>query len=223
MRLLVTGGSGVLGRALRPLAEAAGHDLQTPNRTELDLFDPIAVERATRDADAVMHLATRIQPLEQLASAEAWRENDRLRADASRILVDGALSAGVSVYVQPTVTFVYPPEGSASEDTPIGEVSAIKRSALAALHVAGALAALCSLRSRFQVGSTTSAVPASAYPTASRTPPGGSHSCSRGPIAQGISTLPRFGVVWVSGLAEPKDRCQTAACRGRCVLRADAQ
>ena len=53
------------------------------------------------------------------ANPDAWRENDRLRADASRILVDAALVASVAVYVQPTVTFVYPPEGPACETTPI--------------------------------------------------------------------------------------------------------
>jgi nucleoside-diphosphate-sugar epimerase len=132
MRLLVTGGTGVLGRALRPLAQAAGHQLRTPTRQELDLFDPIAVGHATRNIDAVLHLATRIQPLEQFGDPEAWRENDRLRAEASRILVDAALAARVAVYVQPTVTFVYPPDGPASEATPIADVSAILRSALVA-------------------------------------------------------------------------------------------
>jgi len=41
-------------------------------------------------ADAVLHLATRIQPLEKMGQPEAWRENDRLRAEASAILVDAA-------------------------------------------------------------------------------------------------------------------------------------
>lgn len=132
MRLLITGGTGVLGRALRPLAEAAGHELALPGREELDLFDPAAVADAVRGADGVVHLATRIRPLEHIAEPEAWRENDRLREDASRILVDAALAAGVTVYVQPTVTFVYPPHASVSEETPVGEVSPLLRSALAA-------------------------------------------------------------------------------------------
>ena len=132
MRLLVTGGSGVLGRALQPVAKAAGHDVHAPTRAELDLFDPVAVARAVRCADAVLHLATRIQALDQLDNPPAWRENDHLRADASRILVDAALASDVSVYVQPTVTFVYPPDAPASEETPIGEVSEILRSAIAA-------------------------------------------------------------------------------------------
>ena len=132
MRLLVTGGSGVLGRALQPLALQDGHELHAPRRTELDLFDPAAVTAAVRDIDAVLHLATRIQALDQLDNPDAWRENDRLRADASRILVDAALASRVAVYVQPTVTFVYPADGPASEDTPIGDVAPILRSAVAA-------------------------------------------------------------------------------------------
>ena len=132
LRLLVTGGNGVLGRALRPLAEAAGHELAMPGREELDLFDPSAVADAVRDVDGVLHLATRIRSIEQLSDPDAWRENDRLRAVASRILVDVAIAAGAAVYVQPTVTFVYPPNGPVSEDTPVGEVPPILRSALAA-------------------------------------------------------------------------------------------
>ena len=132
MRLLVTGGTGVLGRALAPLAEGAGHELAMPAHEELDLFDPGAVAAAVRDADGVFHLATRIRTLDQISDRDAWRENDRLRTDASRILVDAAITAGAAVYVQPTVTFVYPPKGPVSEDTPVGEVSPLLHSALAA-------------------------------------------------------------------------------------------
>ena len=131
MRLLVTGGTGVLGRALRPIAEDAGHELAMPAHEELDLFDHFAVAEAMRDVDGVLHLATRIRSLEQISDPDAWRENDRLRADASRILVDAAIAAGVAVYVQPTVTFVYP-NGPVSERTPVREVLPILRSALAA-------------------------------------------------------------------------------------------
>jgi dTDP-4-dehydrorhamnose reductase len=97
MRLLVTGGIGVLGRAPRPLAGAAGHELAMPGHEELDLFDPSAVADAVREVDGVLHLATRIRSAEQISDPDAWRENDRLRADASRILVDAAITAGVAV------------------------------------------------------------------------------------------------------------------------------
>jgi nucleoside-diphosphate-sugar epimerase len=132
MRLLITGGTGVLGRAVQPVADAAGHEAAMPRHEELDLFDPSAVADAVHDVDGVLHLATRIRSLDQISDPDAWRENDRLRAEASRILVDAAIAADAEVYVQPTVAFVYPPEGPASEDTPVREVLPILRSALAA-------------------------------------------------------------------------------------------
>jgi nucleoside-diphosphate-sugar epimerase len=132
VRLLITGGTGVLGRALRPFAEGAGHDVAMPGHDELDLFDPSAVRDAVRDVDGVLHLATRIRSLDQVSEPAAWRENDRLRADASRILVDAAIAATAGVYVQPTVTFVYPPYGQVDENTPVGDVLPILRSSLVA-------------------------------------------------------------------------------------------
>lgn len=97
VRVLVTGGTGVLGRAFRPLAEAAGHDVRAPGRVGLDLFDPVAVGAAMRRVDAALHLATLIQPLDRMGQPEAWRENDRLRAEASAILVDAALAERVTL------------------------------------------------------------------------------------------------------------------------------
>ena len=141
MRILITGGSGVLGRAVAPLAAADGHEVRDPGRAGLDLFDPVAVGRAVRDVDAVLHLATRIQPLDRLDQPEAWRDNDRLRAEASASLVGAALGASVMTYLQPTVTFVYPAGQPATEDTPVGEVPAILRSALAAEQQAARFAA----------------------------------------------------------------------------------
>lgn len=132
LRLLVTGGTGVLGTALRPVAEAAGHEVATPAHEELDLFDPAAVAAAMQGVDGVLHLATRIRPVELLSEPDEWHENDRLRTDAARILVDAAIAAGVAVYVQPTVAFVYPPDGPVSEETPVGDVSPLLLSALVA-------------------------------------------------------------------------------------------
>jgi nucleoside-diphosphate-sugar epimerase len=122
----------VLGRALWPIADAAGHEISMPAHEELDLFDPHAVGDAVRDMDGVLHLATRIRTLDQVSDPEAWRENDRLRAEASKILVDAAIAAGAEVYVQPTVTFVYAPDAPTSEDTPIHDVLPILRSSLVA-------------------------------------------------------------------------------------------
>jgi nucleoside-diphosphate-sugar epimerase len=132
MRLLVTGGSGVLGRAFVPLAREAGHEIDAPARDELDLFDAAAVGPAVRGHDGVVHLATRIPRIGHFDDREAWHENDRLRAEASALLVGAALEAGTETYVQPTVTFVYPSAGPTTEDTPIGTVEPTMRSGLVA-------------------------------------------------------------------------------------------
>jgi nucleoside-diphosphate-sugar epimerase len=92
--------------------------------------------------DAVLHLATRIQPLEKMGQPQAWRQNDRLRAEASAILVGAALAADVKVYIQPTVTFVYPDGQPATEETNIrDDVPVILRSALVAEEQAARFAA----------------------------------------------------------------------------------
>ena len=117
MRILVTGASGVLGRVTVPLLRDLGHDLATPSSSELDLFDAERIREAVRDTQAVLHLATRIPTPDCRKLPGAWDENDRLRAHATRLLVDGALSADTALIVVPTVAFVYPPV-PADESTP---------------------------------------------------------------------------------------------------------
>ena len=120
MRILVTGGSGVLGRVLVPLLQADGHDVIAPPHNGLDLFDPVAVEDVMPGIEGVYHLATRIPPPDRVSVAGAWAENDTLRSEATRILVHVATEAGSKLFVLPSVTFMYPPEGPADEDTPFG-------------------------------------------------------------------------------------------------------
>jgi nucleoside-diphosphate-sugar epimerase len=120
--------------------EADGHQVMAPGGTSL-IVRPGAVSAAVRGIDAVLHLATRIQPLDRIKQAEAWQDNDRLCAEASAILVDTALAADVKAHVQPTVTFVYPGDRPISEDTPVGEVPVILRSALATEQPVGPFAA----------------------------------------------------------------------------------
>ena len=138
MRVLVTGGSGVLGAASIPLLRDAGHTVDAPARTELDLFDPQAVAAAVADKDAVLHLATRIPPPERLGDREAWRDTDRLRAEATPLLVDAAFAASVEWFLFPSIAFVYPQSGPVDESTPVAdEVPEILLSALEAeRHVA---------------------------------------------------------------------------------------
>lgn len=131
MRILLTGGTGVLGRSTLPLLRAEGHEVAAPGREELDLFDPGAVAAAVAGHDAVLHLATRIPPRERQRDPAAWIENDRLRREATRLLVDAALAGRASVFVQASIAFLSLP----------GPVPDSFRSALAAEAEAARLAA----------------------------------------------------------------------------------
>ena len=138
MRILMTGGSGVLGRASMPFLSEAGHRIDAPRREELDLFDPAAVAFQMRGTAAVLHLAAHIPPRESQGRREAWLENDRLRREATGILVDATLAARVECFVFPSLAFIYPPSGPVDESTPLPEdVYEIGRSAVdAERHVA---------------------------------------------------------------------------------------
>jgi nucleoside-diphosphate-sugar epimerase len=135
MNIFLTGGTGVLGRAtLRSLA-GAGHSVRASVRSEdradlvrslggepafVDLFDGDALTRATKDSDAILHLATSIPPMAKMARRSAWQTNDRLRARTTPLLVEAARENGVGTIVAESVTFMYPDGGDGwiDESTP---------------------------------------------------------------------------------------------------------
>ncbi|HVM53188.1 MAG TPA: NAD-dependent epimerase/dehydratase family protein [Acidimicrobiales bacterium] len=136
MKVFVAGATGVLGRrAVRDLV-AAGHAVTGIARSEekaallrslgatpvrLDLFDAEAARAAVAGHDAVLNLATHVPPPAQATRRAAWHEHERIRSDGARILVDAALAAGATVYVQESLAFVYEDGGDRwlDEDTPL--------------------------------------------------------------------------------------------------------
>ena len=127
MKVFVAGATGAIGkRAVRRLLEA-GHEVTAVARTAakatelrrmgafpvtVDLFDPAAVAAAVAGHDAVVNLATKIPSPARAALPGSWNENDRIRREASRNLVDAALSAGATRYIQESISFGYPDRGS---------------------------------------------------------------------------------------------------------------
>src|SRR4029450_10025136 len=71
--------------------------------------------------DAVANVATHIPKMSKAALPGAWKENDRIRTEGSRNLVDAALKAGARTYVQESLSFIYTDAGDAwiDEDSPI--------------------------------------------------------------------------------------------------------
>jgi nucleoside-diphosphate-sugar epimerase len=87
---------------------------------QASLFDPPSLRTALQNCEAILHLATRIPPPAEAPRRAAWTENDRIRAEGTRNLVDAALEARVPTVLYPGVVFVYPDRGSEwlNESTP---------------------------------------------------------------------------------------------------------
>ncbi len=146
MRVFVAGGTGVIGRRTVEELIAAGHDVSAVARTEekadrlraqgarpvmVDLFDAEDVAGVVRGHEALVNLATHIPPANRAAFRRAWRENDRLRAEASRHLADAAAATGAEVLVQESVALLYADGGDAwlGEDADV-EPTVFTRSAV---------------------------------------------------------------------------------------------
>ena len=158
MRIFVTGSTGVVGRRLVPLLTAAGHDVTAAGRDRgrlaslaargastiaLDLFDRDAVRRALAGHEVVVNLATHIPGSSlRMMLPGAWRENDRIRREASAILVDEALRAGASRFIQESFAPIYEDAGDRwiDESSPV-RVGRYNRSCLDAERAAARFAA----------------------------------------------------------------------------------
>lgn len=136
MNVFLTGATGVVGTRALPALVAAGHTVTAVARGQdkaalvsslggtpvaVDLFDADAVTAGVTGHDVVVHLATNIPPLSKASRLSAWAMNDRLRGEASVNLVDAAIAAGATRYVQESVCFPYLDGGSdwVNEDRPV--------------------------------------------------------------------------------------------------------
>jgi len=128
MRVFVAGATGVLGRRAVARLVAAGHQVtgvaRSPEKDALlellgarpirvDLFDADAVRAAVAGHDAVVNVTTKIPPLSQAPRVSSWDENERIRREVSANLVDAAIAAGATVFVQEALAFLYGEHGDA--------------------------------------------------------------------------------------------------------------
>jgi nucleoside-diphosphate-sugar epimerase len=78
-----------------------------------NLLDAKAVRRTLVSHDAVVNLATHIPAsAARMLLPRAWRENDRVRKGASRVLTEAASELGVPRFVQESFAYTYPSRGA---------------------------------------------------------------------------------------------------------------
>src|SRR3989440_7177469 len=127
MEIFVTGASRVLGRPVVQALIDAGHRVRALSRSEenaaalrelgtdpvpASLFEVESLKPALTGSDAILHLATRIPPTMKMGRLSAWQENDRIRHEGTRNLVEAALAVGgVQTFIYPSFAFVYPDSG----------------------------------------------------------------------------------------------------------------
>src|SRR2546427_6725803 len=127
MKIFITGATGVLGRVVARLLVDGGYQVRAFARSPRNesqvreigaepfagnLFDPSSLREALSGRDAVLHLATHIPAAKDATRPGAWRENDRIRSEGTRKLVDAAIECGVTTFIYPGIVSVYPDAGA---------------------------------------------------------------------------------------------------------------
>ncbi|HEU4566638.1 MAG TPA: NAD(P)-dependent oxidoreductase [Marmoricola sp.] len=126
MRIVVSGGTGVIGRRAVPALAAAGHDVVVLTRRPEgavvarqlgatpvpgDLFDVDSLVRAYDGADAIVNLASRMPTGYEIVRRRAWRHHDALRTAGVGNVVAAARTTGVRRVVQDSASFLYADSG----------------------------------------------------------------------------------------------------------------
>lgn len=148
VRVVVSGGTGVLGRSAVTALLREGHDVDVvarrPQNVPLieslgararpaDLFDVDSLVPVYDGADAVVNLATNMPVGPRSAIGRAWRRHDALHTRAVRNVVAAAKRAAVRRVVQQSASVVYADGGDRwlDEESPI-EISPVTEPAAVA-------------------------------------------------------------------------------------------
>jgi nucleoside-diphosphate-sugar epimerase len=138
MRVFLAGATGVIGNPLVPQLLKAGHEVTAMTRSVLraaqleavgahpvvcDVFDADGVRAAMADAspDAVLHQMTALPARLDWENPSLFDQNNRVRTEGTRILVDAARATGARRFVAQSIAFVYAPTGARvkEEDAPL--------------------------------------------------------------------------------------------------------
>jgi nucleoside-diphosphate-sugar epimerase len=134
VRVFVAGATGLIGAGVVRLLVDGGHEVSAIARsaesaerlrelgvgvTEADLFDAELLRGALTMASpqVVMHQLTSLpHRLDAADAAQRFAENDRVRVEGTRALVDAAAAAGAERVVAQSIAFAYAPVGDWVKD-----------------------------------------------------------------------------------------------------------
>jgi nucleoside-diphosphate-sugar epimerase len=154
VKVFVTGATGVLGRASVAALIDKGHEVWGIARghdkaAELDamgatpvvtvpFFDLDAMTDAMTGFDAVCNLVTKVPVGAAGMLPRAWKANDRLRTEGSKVVAQAAREAGVRRLVQESVSFMYADGGDEwiTEDSELSVTRTVEPSAVAEANAA---------------------------------------------------------------------------------------
>jgi nucleoside-diphosphate-sugar epimerase len=139
MRVFVAGATGVMGRALLPALQTAGHEPIAMTRSEekagvlrtrgietfvCDAYDAQGLTRAVADAqpEQIVHLLTDLpEDINMRRFERETASTGRLRREGTRNLIAAAQAAGVQRIVAESIAFIYESVGGGvkDEDAPL--------------------------------------------------------------------------------------------------------
>lgn len=136
VKVVVSGGTGVIGRPAVAALLEAGHEVDVLSRSaanetviaslgarpvSADIFDADSLLRIYDGADVVVNLATEIPVGYSAAWPNSWKNNDLLRTRAVAQVAAAAQRAGVRRVIQESASWVYADRGDAlvTESDPI--------------------------------------------------------------------------------------------------------
>jgi nucleoside-diphosphate-sugar epimerase len=133
MRVFLAGATGVIGSPLVPQLLKAGHEVMAMTRLVLRAAqleaagaDPVVCDvfdadggagghgrRLARSGDPPTH---RADGAARLGDPNVFNENNRVRTEGTRVLVDAALATGASRVVAKSIAFAYAPTGDRGKE-----------------------------------------------------------------------------------------------------------
>jgi nucleoside-diphosphate-sugar epimerase len=137
-RVFITGATGVLGKRVTKsliekniqvvaLSRSAGNSSQLKQAgaevVEGDLFNLEEMIEATRNCDAIFHLATHIPKKPIPDKPEDWMENDKIRTGGTKVLLQAAVANNIKIFIQESITILYGNKNgeTVTSETPIAK------------------------------------------------------------------------------------------------------